>query len=273
MFIVDKQIKQMCDSHKLIIENYTPDNVGAISYDLTIECIVGTDDKGDNVEYKSLELYPQQTVFVSTREVICVPDNFVGIVSEKNSVMRQGLVVSAPYYQPGHTTRCFLRVTNISSDIISISKGKKIAQILFDQLSDTPDEPYSQNPDASFNNEISFTGLSNYESEYKKEIKKLKKVEENIDEKANNIYANVLTFMSIIAAVFTLLTINFEAFSKQEFSKMNILSLNLSMAFIISVLMGIILFFINKKRSTITYVLFAIFVIALLAINIFVCAI
>ncbi len=104
-------------------------------------------------------------------------------------------------------------------------------------------------------------------------MKKIKKAEENLEEKTNNIYANVLTFMGIISAIFSILTINFEAFSNQEFSKLNILSLNLSMAFIISVLMGIILFFINKKRKTSVYVLFAVFVIALLAVNLCICSV
>lgn len=272
MFISDNQIKKMCEQHQLIIDNYDPENVGVISYDLTLESIIAADEKGENSEYKSYELYPQQTVFVSTLETICVPDEYVGIVTEKNSVMRQGLMVSAPYYQPGHKTKCFLRVTNLSSEIITISNGKKIAQILFDKLSRKPEKTYSQMSDASFNDEISYKGLGKYESEYKKELKKIQKAEENLDEKANTIYANVLTFMSIIAAVFSLLTINFEAYSNASFSKLNILSLNLSMAFIISVLMGIILFFINKKRKPVIYVLYFMFVVILLVVNILVCS-
>lgn len=272
MFIVDKQIKQMCSQHKLIIDNYNENNVGAISYDLRVESIIEPNGENNNTEHTSFELYPQQTVFVSTMETIEIPEQYVGIVTEKNSVMRQGLMVAAPYYQPGHKTKCFIRVTNISSEIITIHKGKEIAQILFDELNAIPDIPYNRDTSASFNNEFSFKGLGNYESEYKKELKKIQKAEADLDEKANNIYANVLTFMSIIAAIFSLVTINFEAYSNQEFTKLNILSLNLSMAFIISVLIGLILFFVNKKRSTAVYVIYAIFVIALLAANIFICA-
>ena len=272
MFIVDKQIKQMCEQKKLIIDNYNEDNIGAISYDLRIESIIESYGEGNNKEHSSFELYPHQTVFVSTMETIHIPEKYVGIVTEKNSVMRQGLMVAAPYYQPGHKTKCFIRVTNISSEIITVHKGKKIAQILFDELKTVPEVPYSRSTDASFNNELSFKGLSNYESEYRKELKKIKEAEESLDEKANNIYANVLTFMSIIAAIFSLLTINFEAFSNQAFSKLNILSLNLSMAFIISVLMGLILFFVNKKRKKRVYIIYAVLVIALLIVNLLICA-
>jgi len=273
MYIVDKQIKQMCSQSQLIVENYNADNVGSISYDLRVESIIAPNENGENTEHTSLELYPQQTVFVSTMEVIHIPERFIGVVTEKNSVMRQGLMTAAPYYQPGHKTKCFIRVTNISSEIITIHKGKEIAQILFDELSDKPDVTYDRDTTASFNNEMVYKGFGNYESEYKKELKKIQKAEENLDEKANSIYANVLTFMSIIAAIFSLLTINFEAYSNQEFSKLNILSLNLSMAFIISVLMGLILFFINKKKSKGFYVGYVLFVLLLLGINIALCCI
>ena len=130
MFIVDKQIKEMCKQKKLIIDNYNEANVGPISYDLRIESIIQPNND-ENTELSSFELYPQQTVFVSTMETIHIPDEYVGIVTEKNSVMRQGLMIAAPYYQPGHKTKCFIRVTNISSEIITISKRKKKTQKLF----------------------------------------------------------------------------------------------------------------------------------------------
>lgn len=276
MFIVDSQIKKMCGEGKLIVKNYSADNVGTISYDLRIESIIfSASDKAENTEYTSFELYPQQTVFVSTMEVVCIPDNYIGIVSEKNSVMRQGLMTAAPYYQPGHTTKCYIRVTNLSSDIITLHSGKEIAQILFCELSDVPEVPYNHNESASYNDEMKFKGLGNYESEYKKELKKIEKTGNDLDNKVSNIYANVLTFMSIIAAIFSLLTINFEAYRSgaESFSRLNVFSLNLSMAFIISVLMGIILFFINTKKKWYVYLLYAIFVLVLLALNIYFCAV
>ncbi len=269
MFIVDKRIKEMCNDHKLIIDGYNPDNVGSISYDLTIDDIIVPNEQ---VTQKSFELLPNQTVFVSSKETIHVPSNMVGIVSEKNSVMRQGLLVNAPYYQPGHKTKCFIRVTNISSSIITLTSGKKIAQILFSQLSGSPNQIYSDNKNASFNNEMQYTGFGNYESEYKKEIKAIKKAEQDLDEKANSIYANVLTLMGIISAIFAMITINFEAF-KVDFSVLNILSLNLSMAFIISILMGLILLFINKKRAWWVYLVFGIYLVILLVLNIVICCI
>ena len=153
MYIVDKQIKEMCKRGLLIAENYNPENVGAVSYDLTVRNIYV-----ENTKKISYDLEPGKTIFIGTEETLTIPENMIGIVKERNSIMREGLVVNGPCYQPGHKTRCFLRVINISEDIIKIEKGKKIAQIMFDTLSDVPDIPYNKQANASFNDEYEYLG-------------------------------------------------------------------------------------------------------------------
>jgi deoxycytidine triphosphate deaminase len=267
MVLVDKEIREFCQQGKLIVENYSADNIGTVSYDLTLGDIIALDE--DNKLYNSYELKPNQTVFVSSLEILEIPDNFLGIVTEKNSVMRQGLLVAAPVYQPGHKTKAYLRVTNISGNLITLTAGKKIAQIFFTKLEKVPEQLYSQNPNSSYNDEMNFTGFGNYQSEYEKEIKKLNQVKENLDEKANTIYANVMIFMGIIAAIFTIVTVNFQA--AQKFAVMDILSLNLSLAFTIMVFSGIALFFLGKKRKTISYILFFVLTLLIFAANVVVC--
>lgn len=83
--------------------------------------------------------------------------------------MRQGLVVSGPHYQPGHKTYAFLRVTNISKNIITLSRGNKIAQIIFEQLTGKPDVPYSIQMNASYQDEVEYKGLGNDKQEYDKQ--------------------------------------------------------------------------------------------------------
>jgi deoxycytidine triphosphate deaminase len=153
MYIVDKQIKKMCESGLLIAENYNPENVGAVSYDLTVRNIYV-----ENTKKISYDLEPGKTIFIGTEETLKIPENMIGIVKERNSIMREGLFVSAPNYQPGICSKCFIRVTNISEHIITIEKGKKIAQIMFDTLSDVPDIPYNKQANASFNDEYEYLG-------------------------------------------------------------------------------------------------------------------
>ena len=153
MFIVDKQIKEMCKRGLLIAENYNSENVGAVSYDLTVKYICV-----ENTEEIVYDLEPGKTIFIGTEETLKIPENMIGIIKERNSIMREGLVVSGPCYQPGICSKCFIRVINISENIITIEKGKKIAQIMFDTLSDVPDIPYNKQANASFNNEYEYLG-------------------------------------------------------------------------------------------------------------------
>lgn len=267
MVIVDKGIKNGCKKGVFISNGYSDGNVGAISYDLTIDSIISN--SGKSVEESTYELAPHDTIFVKTKEEICIPKDYMGIVGEKNSVMRQGLVVSAPFYQPGHKTYCFLRVQNISSSIITLSEGKQIAQILFSSLSDTPDVPYSEKNDASFNNENEYKGFGKYKSKYSKEIKKVEKAKEDLDSKVQMIYSNVLVFMGIIAAIFSLITINFEAFKGESLDKMRFLSMNLSIVFSISFLMGIILSFTTKsfQKNKALHIIYWVCVLAVFVVN------
>lgn len=80
--------------------------------------------------------------------------------------------VSGPHDQPGHKTYAFLRVTNISKNIITLSRGNKIAQIIFEQLTGKPDVLYSIQMNASYQDEVEYKGLGNYKQEYDKQTKR-----------------------------------------------------------------------------------------------------
>jgi len=164
--------------------------------------------------------------------------------------MRQGLQVDGPHYQPGHVTYAFMRVRNISTDIILLSQGMKIAQIMFEELKDVPEVPYSSQENASFQNEKRYVGLGNYQEEYAKQSeRKVEKAQHDIENMTQTIYANVLTIMGIIVAIFSLLTINFQAFANVELDFKYIIAMNLTLALCIVLMMGIILIFINKAKN------------------------
>ena len=60
----------------------------------------------------------------------------------------------------------FLGFRIFPKNIIVLSKGSKIAQIMFEQLSQKPDVPYNAQTGASFQNEVEYKGLGNYKKEY-----------------------------------------------------------------------------------------------------------
>lgn len=241
MILVDKEIKQRILNGELISSGYDEGNVSCVSYDLTVDCII----MGENEEKKEYDLAPGETVFIKTKEQLNIPNDILGRIAEKNSRMRQGFKVDGPHYQPGHNTYGFLRVQNISSNILSISSGNKIAQIIFEQLTQEPDNPYN----STFQNENKYKGMGIYENEYSKQIKNFESVKEDIENLSHNIYTNVLTFMGIIVAIFSLISINYQAFTNTDVNFKFIIAMNLSLTFCISVLMGLILIFVNKAKS------------------------
>ena len=163
MVLIDKRIKELVNEGKLIVTNYKPENLGGVSYDLTIDSIIAEDDIANEYVLK-----PKEFVIAKTNEELYIPDNIIGKIEEKNSLLRLGLFVSGPVYQPGHRTYSFLRVYNMTNSEIKLQKDFKIAQIFFEELSGVPDETYDKKANASFNNENKYLRYGKYDNEYKK---------------------------------------------------------------------------------------------------------
>lgn len=268
MILVDKDIKQYANSNQLIVENFCEENLGGISYDLTIDKIVGLGD-GSKTSSKYI-LNPGEMVFIKTKEMLDIPYNVLGRIAQKNSRMRMGLYVDGPHYHPGHRTYAYLRVQNISSNNIEIVEGDKIAQIIFEELTQSPDRTYD-NKDEAFANETVFKGMSTYKAEYKKHIKEIEKVKDNLESKETQIYSNVLTLMGIVSAVFAVITINFEAFKDKQIDIKFILSMNLSLSLLLVVFFGLLYIITNKqskKGFCILYIILLIVIVgAIVGIN------
>ena len=149
MIIVDNQIKDLVKS-KNLITNYNEENLSSISYDVTINEFVDTD---NNISYI---LNPNSFLYIKTNESLNMPYDLCCKIIEKNSLMRKGLKVDGPLYQPGHKTDIFLRIQNISNEPISLDKNMKIAQLVFIKLDNLPTMTYDKQENAKYNNENEF---------------------------------------------------------------------------------------------------------------------
>ena len=245
MILVDREIIKLSEKGYLISKGFDRKNINSISYDLTL------DEFADDPEKKSMEIVPGEFLIIKTKEELRIPNDISGRIGEKNSLIRLGLKVDGPQYQPGHNTYAFLRVQNISRNIIVLNKGMKVAQIYFEKLTGEPDVPYSRQQEASFQNEYKYRGFGNYEVEYKNNIKSFEKVKEDIENVSHRIYGNVLTLMGILVAIFSMITINYQAFTNASLSPQYIIVMNLSLAFCIVVMLGMVLILVNgwKKRK------------------------
>lgn len=263
MILVDKDIKAYAEKGLLIAEGYDAANVGSISYDLTIDEIISDQD----THLKDVTLGPDGVVIIKTKELLNIPENIMGRIAQKNSRMRMGLDVDGPHYHPGHRTYAFLRVRNVSSDSIRIEQGMQIAQIIFEQLTQKPNCLYGEDSHKAFVDETEYRGLSTYKKEYEKYVKKMEKVSGDIENKETQIYANVLTLMGIVAAVFAIITLNFEAFAKADLNAKFLLTMNLSLVLALSVFFGLLHIIINrqnKKGFNLLYIMILVLILAAL---------
>ena len=257
MMLVDKKIKERAS--EIFIEGYNESDVTAISYDLHIAGIVE-----DERLSETYLLRPNEVVFIKTKEMIKMPNDLMGRIGEKNSRMRQGLCVAGPHYYPGHKTYLYLRVQNITSGTIRIKKGDKIAQIFFEELGDTPEENYEQQSSASFNDEQEYRGLAKYKDEYEDRMTKVDDANKNLDERINNIYANILTIMGLFVSVFSLLMINFTNLSENQMTKEFIIPMNISLGIVLTLFIGLILIFVNKANNKFFLLAYIVLMLALI---------
>lgn len=255
MILVDKDIKKLARNKELIIEGYNEANVKNSSYDLVVDKIIKSSDSVENNENtcSRIKLQSGQFIYVKMKEKLHIPENILGIVAQKNSIMRLGLVVDGPNHQPGHKTNIYLRVQNISPNEIEIEQGQILAQMIFEELKSIPEKPYNKDNTASFNDEFKYSGFGKYKSKYNKLIDKVEKKEEKLDNMENRIYGNMITFMGIFISIFSVININFKFFSESQLNLNELVKyatvINLSLLLVIYVLFSSIFYTINKKSN------------------------
>jgi len=79
----------------------------------------------------------------STVEYFYMPNDLIARVADKSTWARLGLAVQNTVIEPGWQGYLTLELTNHSRDVIRIQKGEPIAQIIFEQLTEATEQPYS----------------------------------------------------------------------------------------------------------------------------------
>ena len=117
MVIVDHEIADRVKRDGLI-DSFDDSCLTNIGYDLRAKQFYVSDKAEERVI-----LQPNESAFVESVEIVSMPTDMLGRVALKNSRIRQGLSLDAPVYQPGHKTRIYFRLTNVSADSIELDKG------------------------------------------------------------------------------------------------------------------------------------------------------
>lgn len=249
MFVADSIIKK---EGKSLITPFENERVGPISYDLSAKEFHTTKD-GEIVTQSEISLLPGESVFVSCEETITLPGDMAAVINARNSRIRQGLRIDAPIYYPGHKTRVFFRVSNVSKECIVFSKKEKYAAIYFVKVDGTVEKPYK----GEFENELSFKGMGEYRGEYEQAMRKIKERVEDLKSMEKGIYANVLVLLTIFVALFSLVNINVDLVRNGTGADtmFQMLVFNLAMVGSIGLLISFVQIII-KNRSINAYLLF-----------------
>jgi len=149
-------------------------------------------------------LLPGESVFAESEEIIAFGVNVAGRVGLRNSRLRMGLSLDAPVYHPGHKTRVYFRLTNISGDAIRLKSGESYASMFFERLSEPPESPYN----GSFQDEFDYRNLGDYKSAYSEQIQSLDGKIKTLESIERTVYGNVATILTVFVAVFTILNVN-----------------------------------------------------------------
>lgn len=163
MVYSDADILHKVENGELFTEGFKKENLGPCSYDLTADTVCFSD--GTERELPWI-VRPKEFIIIKTKEAISIPNDIIGRIVERNSVMRFGLQVSGPVYQPGHKTKIFLRVFNMTWNKVKIEGDFEIAQIIFEQLESPPIHPYPKT--GTFQNEMEYRGLGRYKDTFKR---------------------------------------------------------------------------------------------------------
>lgn len=229
MILVDKDIKELIKIGSFASGDGSPQKQTAI-YGGDDSCVtnIGYDLRAESFSYhgkmvEMVELQPGESAFVKSQETIVFDSSTIGKVVLKNSRIRMGLTIDAPVYQPGHITNIYYRVTNVSSNTVTLIRGEKYVMLMFEQLDKDPESPYS----GTFQKEFSFKGLADYKSTYTDQIQSLDGKVKNINDIEKRIYTNVITIMTVLIAVFSILNLNISLASSSA-SSLDFITYNLA---------------------------------------------
>lgn len=267
MILVDTDIRKMVENGSLYCENGLSHDdmvrsIQAIAYDLHTNSYT----RSKEVNFETCILAPGESVFVACKEIVKMPADVAGKIILRNSRIRQGLSLDAPVYQPGHHTRLFFRITNVSNAAIALTKDSSFASIMFEKLTSIPEKHY----DGTFQGEMTYKDLADYDSEYSKEMNKFDEKVDEIKHLERNVYTNIITLMSIFIALFSIINVNIDLAFAENVERTRLIITNLvtvgSIAFLVSLTQ---LCLAHKSKRTVWIVMTIISVIILAGVALF----
>ena len=96
-------------------------------------------------------------------------------------------------------------------------------------------------------------------------MKEYKDAKEDLESLKEKIYGNVLTIMGVFVSIFTLVSVNIQAFARETISKNLIATVNLCLLTCIATLLGFVMLIVNKGKKKWFNAVYTVFLILLAA--------
>jgi dCTP deaminase len=151
MILTKKEIIKKIKEGKIKITPFNQKNIQQCSVDLRVGGYFRTPSKNhkiikldsdyndfyDKIEIKNkFILKPKERILAVTLERIKLSENICGFLEGKSSIARIGLMIdlNSNLVQPGVFNNQVLEIINFSDNNFILEKGKKICQIVFEEL-------------------------------------------------------------------------------------------------------------------------------------------
>jgi deoxycytidine triphosphate deaminase len=119
---------------KILISPFNKDQAGPAGYDLHVGReykSLTTGEQGDITEDKPLIIEPGETVAVVSKEYIGLPQNIIGIITSKMSLLVRGIPHMSTRADPGFYGRIVQIFTNVSTERIELKYEEPFCHIIF----------------------------------------------------------------------------------------------------------------------------------------------
>lgn len=194
MFLSDRDILSKVYGGEINITPFVYNHVNASSIDLTLSKNYKVPRKGVLIQYPydkdlvdsffdigreehSITLSPNDFILAQINETIELPNNLLGQIHNRNSIIRLGINVGlSSYINPGYKGQLPIVIHNLGQFNVELVFGMRICQLAFAETGNVQ-HSYAQRQDAKYHGEIEPTTsklsedieLSAYANDYNKE--------------------------------------------------------------------------------------------------------
>lgn len=180
MVLSEKEIRALIfsGSETPLISPFSEEQLQGASYDLSLagsievlksigKVIDPMEDQLPDDAYEQIELgnegyvlSPGEFVLVQLQERIAIPANCVAHIRPRTRFTRSGVLVADQHCNPTYEGVLHLGLFNMGANPFRLTKGLRVAQIVFEKLSSTPSEEklYRNKKNAAFQQETAFRG-------------------------------------------------------------------------------------------------------------------